>query len=130
MLIEDNCTDVYVITQVLKELGLDQYLQVVSDGAAALRLWDSIQEDPQKPAPRLVLLDLNLPKASGIDVLRCIRNGRRCASVPVVVVTSSGSPEDIAAAGELNASAYFQKPADLSEYMALGEIVSAILPLT
>jgi CheY-like chemotaxis protein len=137
LLIEDNPTDVYVIKQVLKQSGLEQGLQVATDGAQAMDLWQSIQaqhetqngtqNDAHQMCPTLVLLDLNIPKVSGREILARIRSSPHCGSVPVVVVTSSDSPEDLAAIRALNASAYFRKPIDLSDFMELGKIIAQTL---
>jgi CheY-like chemotaxis protein len=128
MLVEDNNTDILVITQVLRDLRLETQLQVVTDGEAALEVWDAIDCDAERQCPALVLLDLNLPRVSGIQVLKHIRESRRCANIPVVIVTSSDSAKDMAAIRELKATAYFQKPADLAEYMDLGRIIEGVLP--
>ncbi len=73
LLIEDNPTDVFVITQVLKQSGLEEGLQVASDGAQAMDLWQSIQvqhaTQDDRVCPTLVLLDLNIPKISGREIL-------------------------------------------------------------
>lgn len=117
-----------VITKVLKELGLDARLHVASDGENALMLWDKIEADPQTPCPCLVLLDLNLPRISGLEVLARIRSGTRCADLPVIIVTSSDAAEDRSAANALNATAYFKKPVQLSEYLSLGHVIRSVLP--
>jgi CheY-like chemotaxis protein len=133
LLIEDNPTDVFVITQVLKQSGLEEGLQVASDGAQAMDLWQSIQaqneanHNAHEICPTLVLLDLNIPKVSGREILAHIRSSPHCGSVPVVVVTSSDSPEDLAAIRALNASAYFRKPIDLSDFMELGRLIAQTL---
>ncbi len=128
MLVEDNRNDVYIIQEILKRSGLDAHLQVSSDGDQALKLWDTIENDAEAPCPQLVLLDLNLPKASGVEILARIRRGKRCAAIPVVIVTSSKSPLDLAATQALGASAYFQKTADLTEFMELGRVILELLP--
>src|ERR1700681_1472010 len=92
MLIEDNPTDIFVITQVLKKYGLEQGLQVATDGAAALELWQELgtshgEANRERRCPALVLLDLNIPKVTGREVLSQIRRSSHCAAVPVVVVS-------------------------------------------
>lgn len=117
----------FVITEVLKALQLDSDLQVASDGESVLKLWDTIEAEPEAPCPGLILLDLNLPRISGLEVLRRVRNGRRGRDVPVVVVTSSDSVDDVEAVGALNVSAYFRKPADLQAYLDLGGVIRSVL---
>lgn len=116
-----------MIREVLKELGLDANLQVAPDGESAIVLWDNMAANPRAPCPGLVLLDLNLPRVPGLDVLMRIRKSGRCGSVPVVVVTSSDSAEDVEAVRALNASAYFRKPGGLAEYMALAQVIREAL---
>ena len=103
-------------------------LQIASDGDHALKFWDNIDADPEAACPALVLLDLNLPRVSGLEILSRIRKCRRCAEVPVVIVTSSDSPHDLAAVSALNIAGYFQKPSDLAEYMGLKRIILQALP--
>ena len=126
LLVEDNEADVFIAKEVLKDSGFHFDLQVAGDGESALRFLRNL-EDGQKTCPALVLLDLNIPKLSGIEVLAQIRGGGRCNDIPVVVVTSSDSPEDIAAVRRLNVSAYFRKPTSLPAYMKLGDVVREVL---
>jgi CheY-like chemotaxis protein len=123
LLVEDNRSDIFIITEILKQSGLAAGLHVVMDGADALSYWN----DESKPCVDLLLLDLNIPKITGLEVLAQIRAGQRCPGVPVIVVTSSKSAEDIAALRALDASAYFQKPNDLAAFMRLGKVVQEIL---
>ncbi len=128
LLVEDNELDVYVIRQVLDRCGLSARLRVVRDGAEAVSYLQEIARDEQALCPALVLLDLNLPKISGIEVLKYIRTGSRCQQTSVVVVSSSDSVSDREAVKRLGAKAYFPKPADLDSYMALDRIVMNLLP--
>jgi DNA-binding response OmpR family regulator len=95
-------------------------LIVVSDGEEALDFVARQGKYVSAPAIDLVILDLNLPKSDGGDVLRSIRENSRLAGVPVVVLTSSDSPRDRAAAERLGANSYITKPTDLDEFLALG----------
>ncbi len=74
-----------------------------------------------------MLLDLNLPNADGIQVLREFRQHPECAGTPVVVVGSSGTPQDRARVGALGIIRYFQKPADLDEFLQLGAVVKEVI---
>jgi CheY-like chemotaxis protein len=126
LLVEDNPTDLYVLRMVLErcELGLD--LHIARDGEHALRYLEDVAQ--QKSAcPTLVLLDLNVPKVSGIEVLRRLRHASPCNRVPVIVVTSSGETADRAETQRLGANAFFQKPVDLAAYMQLVPLLKSVL---
>lgn len=86
-----------------------------------------MDSDEALPRPDVVLLDLNLPRKGGTRVLERIRLSRNCARVPVVIVTSSDSPQDKAQASRLGATKYFQKPLDLMQFMKIGPLVREIL---
>lgn len=126
LLVEDNSTDVFVIKRVLQECGLGKNVRVASDGQEAVLYLQKLCEDPSSPRPSLVLLDLNVPKISGIEVLRKLRDGK-LRPTPVIIVTSSVSEGDRSAAESLGAEAYFQKPHDLAEYMKLADVIKRIL---
>jgi two-component system response regulator len=128
LLVEDNEIDVYVIRQVLERCGLSSRLRVVRDGAEAVTYLEEIANDEHAPCPALVLLDLNLPKVSGFEVLEHIRAGSRCRQTSVVVVSSSDSASDREAAERLGVKAYFHKPANLDSYLALERMVLDALP--
>ena len=105
---------------------LDLRLHVARDGQDALLYWKQVAEE-QAACPVLVLLDLNIPRVRGLDVLRELRSGDRCHRVPVIVVTSSSEEADRAEAQRLGADAYFQKPADLAAYMELVHVIQRII---
>jgi two-component system, chemotaxis family, response regulator Rcp1 len=125
-LVEDSATDAFVIGEVLKECRLDHELNVMRDGDTALRNLRDAEANDEVP-PDLLLLDLNIPKAPGIKVLSFVRNSRRLARVPVIVVTSSDSPEDLAAIEKGGATAYFKKPRTLDKFMDLCAVIDRAL---
>lgn len=127
VLLEDNPTDIFVIRKVLASCGLDLELRIFRDGQEALRYLQDLDRDPSSPCPALFLVDLNVPKVDGIDVLRQLRRGSRCQRTPVIVVTSSTAEPDRAAAQRSGADAYFQKPKDLTAYMELAEVIKRVL---
>jgi CheY-like chemotaxis protein len=127
LLIEDNPTDVFVIREVLKEIGLPVQLQTAENGQEALQFFEETEGEEGFRCPSLVLLDLNLPRLSGLEVLRRLRSGERCKETRVIVVTSSSAEEDRVGAERLGANAYFQKPADLKSYRKLAEVVRKVL---
>ena len=125
-LIEDNPADAFVMTEALRSSGLLFQLRSVVDGEAALELLRGV-EDGEQVLPALILLDLNLPKTSGIEVLSHIRGAARCGRVPIIVVTSSEAPADLAAIQALNATAYFRKPTSLDAFMKLSDVIRRVL---
>ena len=99
----------------------------VSDGEAATRFFDSADVDAGAPCPALVLLDLNLPKKNGDEVLRSLRGSRRCAHAAVLIVSSSDAVRDREGVTALGVNAYFRKPSDYHDFMKLGDLVKRLL---
>lgn len=125
VLAEDCRADVYLVRRALTKSGIDHDLQIVEDGGAALSLLERIGSEV--PRPDILLMDLNLPKVDGAELIRLFKANPDCESVPVIVVTSSDSPKDRARTAKLGISAYFRKPSDLSEFMELGGLVRDVL---
>jgi DNA-binding response OmpR family regulator len=100
---------------------------VAPDGEKAIAFVETTDIDPEAPCPQVILLDLNLPRTSGMEVLRRLKTSPRFAEVPVIVVTSSDASMDRAEAANLGVDGYFVKPQNLDEYMKLGSLVKAIL---
>jgi len=126
VLTEDNAADVFLVRSALEDAGLDFRLHVISDGEQALRFLQTVETD-QSACPDVLLLDLNLPKMSGADILRSLRENNYCSASSVVVLTSSDSPQDRARVAQLGVEHYFLKTASLDEFMKLGSIVRQVL---
>ena len=128
LLAEDNDGDVFLVRRALEKKGLIHELTVMHNGEEALR-W--LESDGQKPerTPDLILLDLNLPRIDGGQLLSHIRKSDAFSCTPVIVLTSSDSPTDREMAMELGANLYFRKPTDLKSFMELGQIVEDTLQL-
>ncbi|MBI5387453.1 MAG: response regulator [Verrucomicrobia bacterium] len=115
LLVEDNHSDVGLTLRAFKKAGVTNPVHVVRDGAEALEFlfcserYSSLE---MQDRPRLVLLDLNLPKVSGLEVLRRIKADARTRNIPVVVLTASRRDESFAEARRLGAAAYIIKPVD------------------
>ncbi len=124
LLAEDNPADVYLIRTALAECGVDVPIEVANDGRDVLRL---ISEGAGLRDVSLVILDLNLPRHDGIEILQRLREMEHLAQVPVVVLTSSDSPRDRILATELGATRFLRKPSRLEEFMALGDTFKEIL---
>jgi CheY-like chemotaxis protein len=122
---EDNAEDVFLVREALVEAGLDFELRVFDDDASGTALLDRIGKDV--PCPDILLMDLNLPKTDGIDLIRMLKAHPKCLDTPVVVITSSSSPKDRERATAAGAKHYFVKPMSLAEYLKLGELVRTVL---
>jgi CheY-like chemotaxis protein len=126
LLVEDNATDAELALRALRGMGLRNPLVVVKDGAEALDFlfargkWaDRDIADP----PKLVLLDLRLPRVDGIEVLRQVKADERTRMIPVVVLTSSRQHPDIRQCYELGANSYIVKPVDFGKFAdAVGKV--------
>jgi two-component system, chemotaxis family, response regulator Rcp1 len=103
LLIEDNRTDVELITEALKESEIPHHLTIETYGDAGLRAI-------KKGKPHLVLLDLNLPKKSGLEILRSVKRNRHLRLIPIIILTNSRSQDDITQAYASHCNAYLRKP--------------------
>ena len=115
LFVEDNPGDVRLTEQALED-GEKFKLHVVRDGEKALKFLNRKDEYANAPVPDLILLDLNLPKKDGRQVLEEIKNDPILKRIPVVILTTSNSVEDIAKCYELHANCYVTKPTGLSQF--------------
>jgi len=127
LLVEDNDADVYLVRKALQTTDLRFELTVLQDGAEALAFVLREGKHCARSVPDLVVLDLNLPKADGLQVLRTIRERETFSSVPVAVLSSSASPKDRDESGKLSVDRYIQKPADLEEFLQIGQVLKELL---
>jgi DNA-binding response OmpR family regulator len=127
LVIEDNRTDVFLIREALDRSDVNAKVHVVRDGHAATSFFDAADADPNAPCPDVVLLDLNLPKKTGAEVLRYLRESRRCKGAQVLIISSSDTVRDRASVEGLRPAGYFKKPSDYVEFMKLGSVVKALL---
>jgi CheY-like chemotaxis protein len=105
LLVEDDSTAVELVREAFKDSGIPHDLTVASDGAAAL---EYVQTTPEKP--HLILLDINLPKKSGLEVLKEIKQDPKLRTIPVIMLTNSRSQDDVVKAYNLYCNAYVRKP--------------------
>ena len=125
LLIEDNPADVFLIKEALRTHGVDYKLEWVSDGEEAINHIESLDEF--STPPELIILDLNLPKVDGKDVLAHIRRKPRLLTTPVAVLTSSDSPHDRREAASLGATCYMKKSPALDEFLTVGATIRELL---
>jgi CheY-like chemotaxis protein len=119
LLVEDNESDVELTLRALKSGNLANQVFVARDGAEALAFFFGEQGHPLKEfgvTPRVILLDLKLPKVDGLEVLKQLKGDHRTRSLPVIVLTSSREEPDIAAAYRLGANSYIVKPVDFEAF--------------
>jgi CheY-like chemotaxis protein len=122
LLVEDDENDVFLIQRAFRRLDLPHTLQVVEDGEAAIAYLDgqAPYNDPERyPLPDLILLDLKLPRRSGLEVLAWIRQQQELRRLLVVVLTSSRETPDINRAYDLGANSYLVKPIDFKAFLAM-----------
>ena len=122
VVVEDNPNDAELITRVLKKLGLADKCILLKDGVEALDFLlaqGSFADRSANGAPKVVLLDLKLPKVDGIEVLRRLKSEERTRTIPVVALTSSTEQRDLKAAYELGVNSYVSKPIEFSKFAGI-----------
>ncbi len=126
VLVEDNPADVFLVKETLREQGLQYELTHYPDGDVALK---GLAHTADTAAlPDLVLLDLNLPRRGGLEVLGTLRRDPRLSAVPVAILTSSDSPQDRRAAQEAGATRYILKRSNLDEFLrTVGQAIEEAL---
>lgn len=117
LLVEDNPGDVRLTREALKEEKICNQLHVAKDGEEALDFLLQRKGFAKAPRPDIILLDLNLPKKSGQEVLAEIKDNPDLRCIPVVILTTSEADEDILKAYENHANCYISKPVDLQKFM-------------
>ena len=118
LLVEDNPGDVRLIKEAFREGKVLNVLHVVEDGVEAMAFLRRENTYAQAPRPELILLDLNLPRKDGREVLAEIKGDENLKRIPVVILSSSKSEEDVFRTYNLHANAYVAKPMGLNEFMA------------
>ncbi|HLX42613.1 MAG TPA: response regulator [Bryobacteraceae bacterium] len=135
LLVEDNPGDIRLLQEAFKEGGLTCRLNITRDGEQAMAYLH--QEGPytQSPRPALILLDLNMPRMDGRELLAEIKSEREFSRIPVMILSTSTDQEDIQKAYELHANCYLPKPSDLDSLVQLSKVIegfwlnAALLPV-
>jgi chemotaxis family two-component system response regulator Rcp1 len=125
LLVEDNPADVRLTQEAFKETKIPNRLHVVRDGTEALAFLEQTGRFNTAPRPDMILLDLNLPKKDGREVLAQIKQQDKYKRIPVVILTTSNEDEDIAHTYEHHANCYITKPADLDEFLNVVKSIEA-----
>ena len=119
LLVEDSPGDVTLTIEALRDAKVANNLHVALDGEEALRFLRNEGEFADKPRPDLILLDLNMPRKDGREVLADLKIDDELKRIPVVVLTTSQSEDDVAAAYNLSANCYVAKPVDLDQFLGV-----------
>jgi CheY-like chemotaxis protein len=123
LLVEDNAADVRLTREALKDAKVRNQLHVAADGVEAMAFLRREGRHAGAPRPDLVLLDLNLPKKDGREVLDEIKQDAGLQNIPVVILTTSQAEEDVLRSYQLRANAFVTKPVDLEQFL---EVVRSI----
>lgn len=119
LLVEDNAGDIRLTQEALREGNIPVNLSVATDGVEAVEFLHRTGKYKDAPRPDLILLDLNLPRKNGGEVLSEIKNDPDLKTIPVLIMTTSQAQQDVTRAYSLNANCYITKPIDLEEFMDL-----------
>lgn len=117
LLIEDNIADIRLITEVLKSFEAPKDIYHVKDGIEAMNFLRQQGEYKNLPKPDIIILDINLPNKSGFEVLKEIKEDEKLKNIPVVVLSTSNSMEDINKSYFLQANCYITKPIELDDFV-------------
>jgi CheY-like chemotaxis protein len=118
LLVEDDLNDVFLVKRAFKTAAIQNPLQVVTDGLEAInyfRAEGKYADRKAYPLPKLVVMDIRMPRRSGFEVLEWVKHDPRLRRIPIVIVSSSANPADINRAYELGANAYMVKPVNYRE---------------
>ena len=119
LLIEDNPGDVELVHEALQSGKVVNRISVATDGEEALDFLKQVPGFENAPRPDLILLDLNIPKKNGFEVLSEIKDHPSVSSVPVVILTSSEAERDVVKSYNLHANCFISKPVDVDEFLAV-----------
>jgi CheY-like chemotaxis protein len=117
LLVEDDPGDVLMTREAFEHYRIRNQLHVVGDGEQAMRFLHRKEEFERAPRPGLILLDLNLPRRNGLEVLADLKADEDLLSIPVVVLTTSQAEEDVLSSYALHANAFISKPVDFERFI-------------
>lgn len=123
LLVEDNPGDIRLTQEALKESQMEIHLDVVSDGEQALDFLMKRNKYADAILPHIILLDLNLPKKNGIEVLKEVKTNDSLKRIPIIVLTTSDADHDISKAYSLHANCYILKPVDFDDFAKVIKLV-------
>jgi chemotaxis family two-component system response regulator Rcp1 len=125
LLVEDNPGDVRLTIEALKEVGVSNRLSVAPDGVEAVKLLKREVPHGGAPRPDVIILDLNLPKKNGLDLLRFVKGDASLRRIPVIVLTTSDADDDVLTSYDLYANCYVKKPIDMEQFIQVVRAIDA-----
>lgn len=123
LLVEDNPGDIRLIMEYFKGTDISYNIVVAQDGQTALQILKQEEEYADMKRPNLIILDLNLPRINGIEVLKEVKKDDDLKIIPIIILTTSRKEEDIMETYQNNVNAYLTKPVDLDQY---SQVISSI----
>lgn len=123
LLVEDNEGDILLIQEALIEAKIINKMQISRDGSSAIKLLEDLSVNDQGSLPDVILLDINLPKKNGHEVLASIKENPALKKIPIIVLTTSASETDIFKAYDLHANCYIVKPVEVNNFL---QVISKI----
>lgn len=124
LIIDDNPTDVLLMKEAFALSGIDSEIHSAEDGVRVLELLGKKNSSDQLPRPDIILLDLNMPKKNGLEVLVELKSDPKFSTIPIIVYTSSVVPDDVKSAYRRHANAYVKKPGDFESYIKIAKSIS------
>jgi len=125
LLVEDNEGDILLTLEAFKEIKVKSSIAVVKDGVEAIEFLKKQGQYAESTIPHLILLDINMPRLNGIEVLDFIKKDVRLKKIPVVMLTTSSSESDIAACYEKSANCFITKPLDFGKFLDVVEAIES-----
>ena len=123
LLVEDNPADARLIEEVFKDTNVNNKIYVVKDGVEAMDFLNKKNEYSDFPKPEMILLDLNLPRKDGREVLKEVKKNDELKSIPIVILTTSSAKEDVIKTYSNHANCYITKPVDFDQFL---RVITAI----
>jgi two-component system, chemotaxis family, response regulator Rcp1 len=125
LLVEDNEGDILLTLEAFKEIKIKNTIAVVKDGEEAIEFLKRQGQYVESTIPNLILLDINMPKLNGIEVLDFIKKDEKLKKIPVIMLTTSSSESDISACYEKSANCFITKPLDFGKFLTVVEAIES-----
>jgi chemotaxis family two-component system response regulator Rcp1 len=123
LLVEDNPGDIRLTQEAMREAKMSNNLHVTKNGMAAMDFLRRRGDFPEAPRPDLVLLDLNLPRLSGREVLKQMKDDPELRRIPVIVLSTSDAQRDVSESYDLHANCYINKPVDFDQFLGAIDLI-------